>query len=84
MNNEREAFDAWLNEGVDRDFFGVRINRKSVIETGPAPELIFVWVEKAWQASRKVACDQVVAHFEGYTNPVAGHILAEQVKEILK
>jgi len=35
-------------------------------------------------AARQTACDEVTAHFEAYTNPVAGKILADQVKEILK
>ena len=34
--------------------------------------------------ARQTACDEVTAHFEAYTNPVAGKILADQVKEILK
>ena len=34
--------------------------------------------------TRQTACDEVVAHFEAYTNAQSGKILADQVKEILK
>ena len=34
--------------------------------------------------ARQTACDEVVAHFEAYTNTQSGKILADQVKVILK
>jgi len=73
MSNDtnREAFEAWLAERDPRGF-----NPSAYFEHD------YKW--HGWQASRKQACDQVAAHFEQYTNPVAGHILAEQVREILK
>jgi len=40
--------------------------------------------DAAWQASRKQASEKVQAHFNAYTNPTAGGILAEQVREILE
>ena len=39
---------------------------------------------EAWKAARKVACEKVCNHFENYTNPQSGLILALQVREILK
>jgi len=35
-------------------------------------------------STRQTACDEVVAHFEAYTNAQSGKILADQVKEVLK
>ena len=69
MTTEREAFEACMETLPHYE----QINESSM-------QLMF-W---AWQSSRKVACEQVTTHFEQYTNPVAGHILAEQVREILK
>lgn len=70
MTKDREEFESWYlaGWGDGADLHGLHP--------------LDLWM--AWQASRKQACDQVAAHFENYTNPVAGHILAEQVREILK